>query len=500
MTTETTTQIRTYGHFIDGRLEPTSGEVIERVSPVDGQVVAAFADGSADDANRAIASARAEFDQGGWPAVPGVEKARILNRWADLIDETATRLTRLEVEEVGKPIKQARGDIEGSAGLIRYAASLAPNLHGEAYTNLGDDYAGFVIREPVGVVGFIVPWNFPAYIFAQKVPYALAAGCTVVVKPSEWTSGTALEMAQLAIEAGVPAGALQIVTGYGNTVGSAIVNSPNVDLLSFTGSTATGAKVIDGQKVNFKRTALELGGKGATVVFPDADLDDAAEGAVFGAYFSGGEECGAGSRLIVHEDIADQFVARVVARSKQLVVGDPFDEGTDIGALIHQDHVAKVAGYFSADPNAQILCGGKVLDRPGHYIEPTVIDRVDRSSRLFQEEIFGPVVTVTRFSTIDEAIALANDTRYGLTNSVWSQNIDTALRVGRALRSGTVWINTVIDGSPQMPFGGYNASGHGREMGQAGLDEFTEIKALQVRLGGRPPFFSAPTTGRNTPP
>jgi betaine-aldehyde dehydrogenase len=494
MSTDTATHIRTYGHFIGGIFEEPDAGGLERRSPADGQVVASFSEGTAQDAERAVAAARRAFDHGPWPGMPGLDKARILNLWADAIERENEHLTQIEIAEVGKPVKQARGDIQGSVDLIRYAASLAPNVHGDAYTNLGDDYAGLVLREPIGVVAMIIPWNFPAYIFAQKAPYALAAGCTVVAKPAEWTSGTALELARLGQEAGLPDGVLNVVTGYGDPVGSALVHSTEVDLLSFTGSTATGAKIIDGQKVNFKRTSLELGGKGATIVFDDADLDAAVEGTVFGANFSTGQECAAGARLLVQDGIAEEFVERVVARTKELVVGDPYDEGTDVGAVIHEDHLAKVAGFIAAgrEDGGTVRLGGDVIEGDGVFITPAIVDHVRRDARLFREEVFGPLLSVTRFATIDDAIALANDTIYGLANSVWSKDIDTALRVGRALRSGTVWVNTTIDGSPQMPFGGYKASGHGREMGTAGLDEFTELKSLHIRMGARPPFFSAP--------
>ena len=494
MSIETAESIRTYGHFIDGGFDDAPCDAITRTSPADGRIVASYAAGTADDVARAVSSARAAFDNGTWPRLTGIERARVLNRWADAVEAELEMFVRIEVEEVGKPIRQARGDVEGAVGLIRYAASLAPNVHGETYTNLGDDYAGLVVKEPVGVVGAIVPWNFPALIFCQKVPFALAAGCAVVVKPAEFTSGSALELARLAHESGVPAGALNVVTGLGDPVGAALVNSSDVDLLSFTGSTATGGKVLDGQKTNFKRTSLELGGKAANIVFADADLEAAVEGAVFGAYFSVGEECAAGTRLLVQDEIADEFIERVVARTRELRVGDPFDEQTDIGALIDPRHLDKVAGYVDAGQRegATLRCGGERVDGDGLFLAPVVFDDVTPEMSVFREEIFGPLVTVTRFKTVDEAIALANDTVYGLANSVWSKDIDTALRVGRELRSGTVWVNTTIDGSPQLPFGGYKASGHGREMGAAGLDEFTELKSLHIRIGTRPRFFSSP--------
>jgi betaine-aldehyde dehydrogenase len=494
MSTDTANTTRTYGHFIAGRADEPTRSPIERASPATGALVASYSDGTGEDAARAIEAARAAFEQGPWPGLPGLEKARILNRWADAIERETARLTEIEIEEVGKPRKQARGDIEGAIGHFRYAASLAATARGDAYTNLGGDYAGLVVREPVGVVAMIIAWNFPAFIFAQKVPYAIAAGCSVVLKPSEWTSGTALEMARLGHEAGLPDALLNVVTGYGTTVGQALVHSPDVDLVSFTGSTATGAAVLDGQKVNFKRVALEMGGKGATVVFPDADLEEAVEGVLFGAFFNAGQECGSGPRLLVHQDIADAFVDRVVARTKQLVVGDPFDEETDIGPLIHPVHMDKVTSYLErgATEGATLRCGGVSLDGDALFVTPAVFDDVTPGTSLFTDEVFGPLLTVTRFGSIEEAIALANDTSYGLTNSVWSKNVDTAMRVARALRSGTVWINTTVDGSPQLPYGGYKSSGQGREMGIAGLEEFTEVKSIHLRTGPRPRFFSAP--------
>ncbi len=496
MSIDTTARTRAYGHIIDGQNEPAPKVGIERVSPANHQLVATFADGSAADTGRAIAAARQAFDHGPWPRMSGLERSRVLQLWADAIDRHVDLLTRIEIEEVGKPRLQAQGDIQGAAGHIRHAAALAATAHGEAYT-MGDGYTGLVLRDPAGVVGMILPWNFPAFIYGQKVPYALAAGCCVALKPSEWTSGTALEMSRLGNEAGLPDGVLNVVTGYGDPVGHALVHSTEVDLLSFTGSTATGAKVLDGQKSNFKRVALELGGKGATIVFPDADLDEAVEAAVFGAFLNAGEECGSTPRLLVHADIADTLVDRVVARTAELVVGDPFDERTDIGALIHPQHVEKVKSYLKKAPEegATLRYGGQMIEGAGLVMIPAVFDRVEPGTSLFRDEVFGPLLSVTRFTSTEEAITLANDTTYGLTNSVFSRDIDTALNVARALRSGTVWVNTTLDGSPQMPYGGYKASGHGREGGQAGLDEFTEIKALQIRTAKRPPVFSTPQAG-----
>jgi betaine-aldehyde dehydrogenase len=493
--TASAVQVRTYGHYIDGADELLSEQVIERRNPATGELVSRFSEGTTGDVERAISAARETFDNGVWSNLTGIERSGILNRWAALAERDKDVLVEIELQEVGKPIRGALGDINGSIGLIKYAAALAVQLHGDAYTNLGPDYTGLVLREPVGVVGAVVPWNFPALVFCQKVPFALAAGCTVVVKPSEFTSGTAVELARLASEAGVPAGVVNVVTGYGDPVGQALVDSQDVDLLSFTGSTATGRKVLAGQQANFKRAAMELGGKGATVVFADSSLEEAVEGVVMGAYFASGQECGSGSRLLVEDSIAERFVSMVVERTEELRVGDLHDPATDLGALIHAKHAEKVSLYVrdASEAGARVLCGGNavpVVDGAEPLgFEATVIDHVTPEMKLFREEVFGPVLSVTRFSSAAEAVELANDTTYGLCNAVYTRDVNKAINVGRALRSGTVWINTSIDGSPQLPYGGYKSSGIGREMGQSGLDEFTEVKALHLRTAPREPYF-----------
>lgn len=494
MSDSTVTEPRSYGHLIAGESQAADQQIARR-SPATGEVVARFADGSAADVDRAVAAARAAFDEGTWPRMTGIERGNVLLELARLMEAERDRLIRIEVEEGGKPIRLARGDVDGSTGLVRYAAGLGMQLHGDAYSNLGPDYTGLLLREPVGVVGCIIPWNFPLLVYCEKVPFALAAGCTVVSKPSEMTSGTALEMTRLATEAGVPEGAINVVTGYGDPVGQAIVDHRDVDLVSFTGSTATGRKVLDGQKVNFKRISTELGGKGSTIVFEDADLDAAADGVVTGGFFSMGQECAAGSRVLVQESIADELLAKVLERTRQLRTGDPFDEATDVGPLIHDGHGEKVDGYVTVakGEGAEVLCGGRFVaaSEGGEETayEPTIVDRVRTDMAIHRDEVFGPVVSVVRFSTAAEAVELANDTEYGLANAVFTKDVDKALNVGKALRSGTVWVNTSIDGSPQLSFGGYKASGTGRQMGEAGIKEFTELKSLHLRTGPREPFF-----------
>lgn len=486
--------VRHYTHLIDGTWTDP-GEAIERCSPATGSLVASFARGTSADIDRAARCARLEFDSGTWPRTPAIERGRVLLRWADLLRNHAEELAAIESAEVGKPIRMARGDIDGAIGLTEYAATLAFDIHGEAYDNVNGGDLAMVLKEPVGVVAAIVPWNFPSLIFSQKVPFALAAGCTVVVKPSELTSGTALEMARLAHAAGVPAAALHVVTGYGYEVGQAISEHPEIDMISFTGSTVTGRAIQSAPSPNYKRYSFELGGKGASIVFDDADLDDAVDGVLFGVFFNQGETCCAGTRLLVQDTIADEFVARVAQRSAALKVGDILDDSSDIGAMIHDDHLNKVLEYIESGVagGATVVTGGsRVTDEgrdQGLFVAPTVIDHVDPVQRVFQEEIFGPVLVTARFSTVQQAIDLANNTVYGLSNAVWTKNVDRAIEMGRALRSGTVWINTANDGAPQLPFGGYRDSGSGREKGRSGLEEFLEEKTFHIHVGPRTPAF-----------
>ena len=485
-------------NFIDGDYVESGGsELIDRRAPGTDEVVSQVVASSAEAIESAIDAARAAFDSGPWPHTTGMERAIILNRLADLIDRDAEKLARLDSEEGGKPIILAEGDIAGAASLCRYAASLAINMQGKTFTNNGPDFTGLVLREPVGVVGLIIPWNFPALILCQKLPFALAAGCTAVIKPSEFTSSSTWELMRLVAEAGVPDGVVNMVSGAG-AAGQALTESPKVDLISFTGSTATGKKVMAAAAGNMKKVSLELGGKAANLVFADSDLDDAVAGVVFGMNFNNGECCVSQPRLLVQASVADEFVAEVARRASQLKVGQPLDRATEVGALIHAGHLDKVDSYVQNAPGfgANVVTGGIRLSGGeyggGQFLAPTVIDNVNGTAPAFLEEIFGPVLTVTRFSDAAEAVRLANSVEYGLSNSVWSKDIDTVITVGKALRSGTVYANTTIDAPPQMPFGGYKASGIGREMGEAGFEEFTELKSLNIRTGKRAGTFAIP--------
>ena len=485
---------RQYAHFIDGGWREPA-ERIARYAPGTGDLVAQVGAGTPADVDAAVGAARAAFDSGRWSDATGFERSALLHRVADLIDANAALLVRLDSEEGGKPIRLTQGDIAGAAMLTRYAAGLATQMHGSTYTNHGADFTGLVLREPAGVVGMITPWNFPALILCQKLPFALAAGCTVVVKPSELTTGTAIEIARLYAEAGLPDGVLNVVTGDGRA-GQALAEHDGVDVLSFTGSTATGRKILHASTGNLKKLSLELGGKAANVVFEDADLDDALDGVTFGAFFNNGECCVAQARLLVQDSVADEFLARLDSSARRLLVGQPLDPATDVGAMIHPGHLEKVLGHMAQgrDQGARVTTGGERATgtalKNGSYLEPTILDGVTPSMSVFTEEIFGPVLTVSRFKDVDEAIALANGVEYGLANSIWTKDIDKALVASKALKSGTVWVNTTIDAPPTMPFGGYKASGIGREMGQAGFEEFTELKSVAIRTGKRAGTFA----------
>jgi betaine-aldehyde dehydrogenase len=488
------TEVRRYKHLINGRwVDPSAGETIPRANPATGETVAEFAAGNEEDTETAIAAARDSFDEGPWPQMTGAERGRLIYLLAEKMRQEKEKLARIEVEETGKTIRFARDDIEGAIGLVEYAAGLASQVHGETYNTLGENYHAAVVREPAGVAGLVVPWNFPALIFCQKVPFALAAGCTLVVKPSEFTSGSALEIGRMATEVGFPEGVLNIVTGFGNKTGQVLSESVDVDVVSFTGSTATGRRVMQAATSNIKKLSLELGGKAANIVFADADLEDALDGVLFGIYFNQGECCVSGTRLLVEDSVADDFINRLVERAAALKVGDPMDEETDVGALIHPEHLEKVIGYIrkGKEEGATLRTGGERLSGRdgGVFVTPTIFDDVRPEMEIFQEVIFGPVLSVSRFKTREEAIELANGVRYGLANSLWTRDLDTAMIVSRALKCGTIWVNTTIDGGPQLPFGGYRESGFGREMGEAGLEEFTETKTVLYHLGKRKPFF-----------
>ncbi len=476
-------------HLIDGIWRGSdNGESFDRTSPSHGILVSRSARAGRAETEAAIGAARKAFDDGRWSRISGKERATLLLKVADLIEANVERMALLETLESGKPISQARGEVAGAADLWRYAAALARTMHGDSHNSLGEDMLAMVLKEPIGVVSIITPWNFPFWILSQKLPFALAAGCTCVIKPSEMTPSTTVILGELLLQAGLPAGVVNIVLGFGQPVGALMAEHPDVDMVSFTGSTAVGKAIAASASATLKKVALELGGKNPQVVFPDADLESAADAITFGVYFNAGECCNSGSRIIVHEDIADALVEKVVALSKKVAFGDPLNPETQVGAIISQAHQEKIAGYVkdALAAGARVKLGGAPVSHPGlpgRFFAPTVVTGVTADMAIAREEVFGPVLSVLTFRTLEEAIALTNDAAYGLSAGVWSENVHTCLAFARRAEAGTVWTNTWMDGFPEVAFGGYKQSGQGRENGRYGLEEFLEIKSVVMRVG-----------------
>ncbi|MEM9523110.1 MAG: aldehyde dehydrogenase family protein [Pseudomonadota bacterium] len=476
-------------HLIDGVWrESETGETFERVSPAHGIVVSRSAKGGAAEVDAAIEAARTAFDSGVWSRIAGKDRARILLEVAQTIEDDIERIALAETLESGKPITQAREEISGAADLWRYAAALARTVHGDSHDTLGEDVIGVVLKEPVGVVSIITPWNFPFWILSQKLPFALAAGCTCVIKPSEMTPSTTVMLGELLQRAGLPGGVCNIVLGHGHPVGSLMSTHDLVDVVTFTGSTTVGKTIAAAASGTLKKVALELGGKNPQVIFPDANLEDAADAVTFGVCFNAGQCCNSSSRIIVHEDIVDPFVEKVMALSRSVAFGDPLDPATQVGAIVTPEHVARIDAYVkgAAAAGAAVRLGGEVLDVPGlgrQFYPPTIVTGVAPDMEIARNEVFGPVLAVLSFRTMDEAITLVNDCDYGLSAGVWSENIHTCLEFSRRAEAGTIWTNTWMDGFPELAFGGVKQSGRGREIGRYGFDEFLEVKTLVMRVG-----------------
>lgn len=474
-------------HLIDGTWHMRTG-TFTRESPAHGTLVTRAALGTRADAESAIAAARAAFDDGRWSEVSGKDRAAVLLRTADLIEAHIDRIARLETLESGKPIAQAKAEIEIAADLWRYAGALARTSVGETQNALGPDMLGMTLREPIGVVSIITPWNFPFLIVSQKLPFALAAGCTCVVKPSELTSASTVILGELLMEAGLPAGVLNIVLGYGAPVGEVLSTDCRVDMVSFTGSTGVGRAIAAATAPTLKKLALELGGKNPQVVFPDADLDAAADAIIFGIYFNAGECCNSGSRIIVHRDVVAPLTEKLVALSRQVSFGDPLHPDTQVGAIISDAHLAKIDGYVqeAVARGAELALGGEALTlpgMPGKFYAPTLVTGVAPDMAIAREEVFGPVLSILSFESFDEALALVNGTEYGLSAGVWSQDIDTCLAFARRAQAGTVWTNTWMDGFAELPFGGVKQSGLGRELGRQAIEDYQEVKTVTMRIG-----------------
>lgn len=476
-------------HFINGQWRDSqTGETFERRNPATGLVVTRAAKGNQADTEAAILAARQAFDSGVWRRMSGKDRSIILLKVSQLVEENLEKLAVLEVIESGKPISQSRDEMGGVVDLWRYAASLARMVQGESHNALGPDMMGMVLQEPVGVVSVITPWNFPLLIVSQKLPYALAAGCTAVVKPSEMTVATTTVLMELLVEAGIPDGVVNMVLGYGDPVGMTMTNHPAVDMVTFTGSTGVGKHIAGEAGKRLKKVSLELGGKNPQVIFPDGDVDAAVDASIFGIYFNAGECCNSSSRVLVHQDIAEEFTQKLVKLSEQVPVGNPLDISTKIGALISQDHTDKVGGYVqsSLKEGAKVSIGGDVLNvegQEGFFFQPTILSSVTGDMDIAQAEIFGPVLSVITFKDLDDAVSIANNSSYGLSAGLWSDNIHTCLEFTRRVEAGTVWVNTWMDGFAELPFGGVKESGIGRELGRYGLEEFLETKTVQMRIG-----------------
>jgi acyl-CoA reductase-like NAD-dependent aldehyde dehydrogenase len=478
--------------LIDGAWhDAADGCTLERHSPAHDQLVAVYAKAGVADAERAIAAARRAFDDGPWPRMKGAERARILRNVAEGILARRNEFATLESLENGKPVAQSLAEIEGAADLWHYAATLARNLHGDSYNTLGESTLGVVLRDPVGVVSIITPWNFPFLIVSQKLPFALAAGCTTVVKPAEVTSGTTVMLGEILIAAGMPAGVVNILVGRGSVVGEVLVTHPDVDMLSFTGSTGVGKQAVAKSAQTLKKVSMELGGKNPQIVFADCDWDAAVDATVYGIYFNAGQCCNSGSRVLVQEAIAEKFAAAVVERSKHVKVGDPLVAGTQVGAITTDKQLDTILSYIAGarEAGATIALGGSRIARPGMYIEPTVVTGVTPDMAIAREEVFGPVLSVLTFKDLDEAVALANSTLYGLSAAVWSRDFSTCLAAARRIRAGTVWVNTFLEGHAELPFGGYRESGIGRELGRLATEDYTETKTLHMHLGARTDWY-----------
>jgi betaine-aldehyde dehydrogenase len=474
--------------IIDGQqLGAADGGTFERTSPAHDVVVGIYPDATVEDLDRAVAAARRAFDTGPWPRMSGAERAAVLLKVAELIRRDAEQLARTEVLEMGKPISQARDDVEATAELWAYSATLARHAYGDAHNMLGPDVLAMVVNEPVGVVAMITPWNFPLLIISQKLPFALAVGCTAVVKPSELTSGTTVHLTTLLVEAGLPDGVVNVLTSASG-IGSKLTRHPDIDMISFTGSTRVGRLVARTAGEQLKKVELELGGKNPQLVMADADLEAAVDAVVFGVCFNAGECCNSGSRVLVERSIAADFQAAVVARAKQVPVGDPLDAATKVGAITSPEQLATIERYVAegTTAGATLALGGERLATPaGRFYAPTVFTGVTPDMPIAREEIFGPVLSMLTFDSLDEAITIANSTAFGLSAGIWTSNINSALLAAREIRAGTIWVNRWMDGYPELPFGGFNESGLGRELGRQAIHQFTETKTIQLQVGPR---------------
>eukprot|EP00253_Pinus_taeda_P001363 PITA_01363 len=476
--------------FINGEfVDSVSGKTFETLDPRTGEPITRVSEAQKEDVNLAVKAAREAFDHGPWPRMSGYKRGCILSKYADLVSQHGEELAALETLDNGKPRDMARAmDIPYAVEVIRYYAGSADKIHGQTL-KMNGQFQGYTLHEPIGVVGQIIPWNFPIVMFFSKVSPALAAGCTIVIKSAEQTPLTALYCARLAKEAGIPSGVLNVLSGFGETAGAAISSHMDIDKVSFTGSTQVGRLIMEAAaKSNLKPVTLELGGKSPVIVMDDADVDNAVNIAHIAIFSNMGQVCLAGSRVFVQEGIYDEFLKKAVARAKQQVVGDPFQPGVQHGPQIDKTQFEKVLEYiqYGKEDGANLLIGGNSLGDKGFYIEPTIFSDVEDDMRIAKEEIFGPVMSILKFKTIEEVIERGNKTIYGLGAGVITKDIDIVNRISRSLRVGTVWINSYLVVSPDAPLGGYKMSGIGREYGSYGLENYLQVKCVITPLQNSP--------------
>jgi len=478
-------QLRIGGQCVD----PAGGQWFETQNPYTGQTWAEIPKGSASDVERAVHAAHAALTEGPWAEMSATQRGLLLHRLADLIARDAQRLAEIEVRDNGKLLAEMLGQLNYIPQWYRYYGGLADKVQGSVLPLDKKGYLAYTRHEPVGVVAAITPWNSPLMLASWKIAPALAAGCTVVIKPSEFTSASTLEFAELFDEAGFPPGVINVVTGFGKDVGAPLVEHPFVRKISFTGSDTTGRMINEQAARHFKHTAMELGGKSPNIVFDDADLEQAVFGAISGIFAATGQTCIAGSRLLVQDSIYDSFVEKLVDIARGAKMGDPMDAGTQVGPVTTPAQYSKVLEYLeiARKDGAKLLLGGHVADKPecgsGWFIEPTIFGEVKNSMRIAQEEVFGPVLSILRFKDEAEAVAIANDVRFGLAAAVWTRDIGRAVRMSERLQAGTVWVNTYRAVSFMAPFGGYKDSGLGRENGIDAIREFLQVKTVWINSG-----------------
>lgn len=485
---ETSTQSKARPLFIGGQfVESATGKTFPAINPATGETICQVAEGSPADIDRAVQAARQALESGPWSTMDAADRGRLLFKLADLVEAHAQELATLESMNCGKTIKDSTGDVQGVVNTLRYYAGWADKIEGRTVPVRGS-FLSYTLRQPVGVVGQIIPWNFPLLMLAWKWGPALACGNAVILKPAEQTPLTSLRIAELSLEAGFPAGVINIVNGYGETAGAALVTHPGVDKIAFTGHVDTAKLIQKAAADTLKRTTFELGGKSPNVVFADADRKAALAGAFHAIYFHGGQCCTAGSRLFVEETIHREFVQELAALARKRRLGDPLGPTTEQGPQVSQEQLDKILGYVELGQRqgAQLLTGGRRVGAKGFFVEPTIFDNVRDDMAIARDEIFGPVVSVLPFRNIDEVIQRANQTNYGLAAAIWTKDLDKAHRFAKHVKAGTVWVNCYHVVEATTPFGGFKMSGQGRENGEAALEHYTELKTVTIQLGNAP--------------